>query len=107
VKVLAARLDGADAKALRATMDQMKDKLSSAVIVLAAVNDNKVQLAAGVTKDNIGQVKAGDLVNAVGAHIGAKGGGKPDMAMAGGGDSAKLDEALATVVSWVSQKLGA
>lgn len=105
VKVLAARLDGADAKALRATMDQMKDKLSSAVIVLAAVNDDKVQLAAGVTKDQTGRIKAGDLVNAVGAQIGAKGGGKPDMAMAGGGDSAKLDEALATVVGWVTQKL--
>jgi alanyl-tRNA synthetase len=106
IKVLAARLDGADAKALRATMDQMKDKLASAVIVLAAVNDNKVQLAAGVTKDQIGRIKAGDVVNAVGVHIGAKGGGKPDMAMAGGGDDTKLDDALATLVPWVTQKLG-
>lgn len=106
VKVLAARLDGVDAKSLRTTMDQMKDKLGSAVIVLAAVNDNKVQLAAGVTKDQLANVKAGDVVNAVGVHIGAKGGGKPDMAMAGGGDSAKLDEALASLVGWVSDKLG-
>ncbi|MBU2863750.1 alanine--tRNA ligase [Reinekea forsetii] len=106
VKVLAARLDGVDAKSLRTTMDQMKDKLGSAIIVLAAVNDNKVQLAAGVTKDQISQVKAGDVVNAIGAPIGAKGGGKPDMAMAGGGDSAKLDEALASLVDWVRTKLG-
>ena len=104
IKVLAAQLDGTDGKALRATMDQMKDKLQSAVIVLAAVNDSKVQLAAGVTKNLIRQYKAGDLVKTIGAVIGAKGGGKPEMAMAGGGDAAKLDSALAQVADWVRQQ---
>lgn len=105
VKVLAARLDGVDAKALRTTMDQMKDKLKSAVILLAAVNGDKVQLAAGVTKDQISKIKAGDLVREAGAKMGAKGGGKPDMAMAGGGDVALLAEALDFAIEFAQQKL--
>jgi alanyl-tRNA synthetase len=106
IKVLAATLDGADATALRETMDKLKDKLKSAAIVLAAVNEGKVSLAAGVTADVITRIKAGDLVNHVAAQVGGKGGGKPDLAMAGGTDAAKLPEALASVTGWVSQKLG-
>ena len=90
IKVLAARLDGADAKALRDTMDKLKDKLKTAAIVLAAVDGAKVQLAAGVTADSMGKVKAGELVNFVAQQVGGKGGGKPDMAMAGGTDASKL-----------------
>ncbi|MFZ2909806.1 MAG: alanine--tRNA ligase, partial [Candidatus Desulfobacillus denitrificans] len=90
LKVLAARLDGADAKALRETMDQLKNKLKSAAIVLAAVDGGKVQLAAGVTADAIGRIKAGELVNFVARQVGGKGGGKPDLAMAGGSDAAAL-----------------
>jgi alanyl-tRNA synthetase len=87
VKVLAANLEGADANALRETMDKLKDKLKSAAIVLASVNDGKVSLAAGVTSDLISKLKAGDLVNHVASQVGGKGGGKPDMAMAGGTDA--------------------
>ncbi|GGX61782.1 alanine--tRNA ligase [Saccharospirillum salsuginis] len=105
VKVLAAELEGADAKTLRTTMDQLKDKLQSAVIVLAAVNDGKVQLAAGVTKDQTAKVKAGELVNFVAGQVGGKGGGKPDMAMAGGSEPGKLGEALASVQGWAEDKL--
>jgi len=105
LKVLAARLDGADAKALRETMDKLKDKLKTAAIVLAAVDGDKVQLAAGVTQDSIGKVKAGELVNFVAGQVGGKGGGKPDMAMAGGTDASRLPEALASVAGWVAQKL--
>src|SRR5690606_3608554 len=93
-KVLAATLQGADAKTLRDTMDKLKDKLKSAVIVLAAVDGDKVQLAAGVTADNVGKVKAGELVNFVAQQVGGKGGGKPDMAMAGGTDASGLPKAL-------------
>ena len=105
VKVLAATLDGADANALRETMDKLKDKLKSAAIVLASVNDGKVSLAAGVTQDLIAKLKAGDLVNHVASQVGGKGGGKPDMAMAGGTDASQLPQALASVESWVAQKL--
>jgi alanyl-tRNA synthetase len=87
IKVLAAVLEGADAKTLRETMDKLKDKLKTAAIVLAAVDGGKVQLAAGVTADSIGKVKAGELVNFVAQQVGGKGGGKPDMAMAGGTES--------------------
>src|SRR5690606_20383643 len=83
IKVLVAALPGADAKALRDTMDKLKDKLKTAAIVLAAVDGNKVQLAAGVTADSVGRLKAGELVNFVAQQVGGKGGGKPDMAMAG------------------------
>ena len=105
LKVLAARLDGADAKTLRETLDKLKDKLKTAVIVLATVEGGRVQLAAGVTADSIGKVKAGDLVNFVAQQVGGKGGGKPDMAMAGGTDPAKLGAALASVRDWVAQRV--
>ncbi len=105
VKVLAAMLQGADAKALRETMDKLKDKLKSAAIVLAAVEGGKVQLAAGVTADQMGKVKAGELVNFVAQQVGGKGGGKPDMAMAGGTDAGGLPKALASVQAWVRAKL--
>ncbi|MDP8566888.1 alanine--tRNA ligase [Methylophilus aquaticus] len=105
VKVLAATLEGADANTLRETMDKLKDKLKSAVIVLASVADGKVSLAAGVTADLIAKVKAGELVNHVAGQVGGKGGGKPDMAMAGGTDASKLPQALTGVAEWVGQKL--
>ena len=105
VKVLAAILEGADANALRETMDKLKDKLKSAAIVLASVSDGKVSLAAGVTPDVIAKLKAGDLVNHVASQVGGKGGGKPDMAMAGGTDPSQLPQALASVQAWVQQKL--
>jgi alanyl-tRNA synthetase len=105
LKVLAAQLDGADAKALRETMDKLKDKLKTAAIVLAAVDGDKVQLAAGVTADSVGMLKAGELVNFVAQQVGGKGGGKPDMAMAGGTDASKLGAALASVQGWVSERI--
>ncbi|MFD0929627.1 alanine--tRNA ligase [Methylophilus glucosoxydans] len=105
VKVLAAALDGADANALRETMDKLKDKLKSAVIVLASVAESKVSLAAGVTADLTGKVKAGELVNHVAGQVGGKGGGKPDMAMAGGTEPANLPQALASVQAWAEAKL--
>jgi alanyl-tRNA synthetase len=105
VKVLAARLDGGDAKALRDTVDQLKQKLGTAAVVLATVNGDKVNLAAGVTRDAIGRLKAGDLVNHVAVQVGGKGGGRPDMAMAGGNDPAALDGALASVKEWVRSKV--
>jgi len=105
VKVLAAKLEGADAKTLRDTMDKLKDKLGAAVIVLAAVDGDKVQLAAGVTKAETAKVKAGELVNFVAQQVGGKGGGKPDMAMAGGTDAAAVPAALASVQAWVAERL--
>jgi alanyl-tRNA synthetase len=104
IKVLAARLDGADAKTLRDTMDKLKDKLKTAAIVLAAVDGAKVQIAAGVTADSMGKVKAGELVNFVAQQVGGKGGGKPDMAMAGGTDPTKLTGALQSVQAWVAER---
>ncbi len=104
IKVLAARLEGADPKTLRDTMDKLKDKLKTAAIVLAAVDGNKVQIAAGVTADSIAKLKAGDLVNFVAQQVGGKGGGKPDMAMAGGTDASKLGAALESVKDWVAQR---
>lgn len=106
VKVLAATLEGADANTLRETMDKLKDKLKSAAIVLASAQDGKVSLAAGVTADLIAKVKAGELVNHVAGQVGGKGGGKPDMAMAGGTDASQLPKALASVEAWVAAKLG-
>lgn len=105
VKVLAARLEGADAKTLRETMDKLKDKLGAAVVVLAAVDGDKVQLAAGVTKAETAKVKAGELVNFVAQQVGGKGGGKPDMAMAGGTDAGAVPAALASVQAWVAERL--
>jgi alanyl-tRNA synthetase len=105
IKVLAARLEGADAKTLRETMDKLKDKLKTAVIVLAAVDGDKVQIAAGVTADSTGKVKAGELVNFVAQQVGGKGGGKADMAMAGGTDASKLPDALSSVLAWVRERV--
>ena len=105
LKVLAATLEGADAATLRTTMDQLKNKLKTAAIVLAAVDGGKVQLAAGVTADSTGKVKAGELVNFVAQQVGGKGGGKPDLAMAGGTDAAALPAALAGVSAWVAERV--
>ena len=104
LKVLAARLEGADARTLRDTMDKLKDKLKTAVIVLAAVDGGKVQIAAGVTNDATSRVKAGELVNFVASQVGGKGGGKADMAMAGGTDATHLDAALKSVQPWVAER---
>ncbi|NQW93379.1 MAG: alanine--tRNA ligase, partial [Polaromonas sp.] len=105
IKVLAAKLEGADAKTLRDTMDKLKDKLKTAVIVLAAIDGDKVQIAAGVTADSVGKVKAGELVNFVAQQVGGKGGGKADMAMAGGTDASKLPDALKSVQAWVTERV--
>jgi alanyl-tRNA synthetase len=105
VKVLAAKLDGTDAAVLRETMDKLKDKLKSAVILLAAVSDGKVSLIAGVTADATAKVKAGELVNFVAQQVGGKGGGRPDMAQAGGTQPEHLAKALASVPDWVKAKL--
>jgi alanyl-tRNA synthetase len=105
IQVLATVLQGADANSLRETMDKLKDKLKSAAIVLASVNADKITLVAGVTNDLISTIKAGDLVNHVATQVGGKGGGKPDLAMAGGSDVSKLDAALQSVPQWVSGKL--
>jgi len=104
-KVLAVTLDGADVKALRETMDKLKDRLKSAAIVLSSVADGKVTLIAGVTADLTAKVKAGELVNHVAQQIGGKGGGRPDMAQAGGTDPAGLPAALKSVAAWVGQRL--
>jgi alanyl-tRNA synthetase len=104
-KILAVALDGADVKALRETMDKLKDKLKSAAIVLGSVTDGRVTLIAGVTSDLTARVKAGDLVNHVAQQVGGKGGGRPDMAQAGGTDPAALPAALKTVEEWVAQRL--
>jgi alanyl-tRNA synthetase len=104
LKVLAAVLEGADAKTLRETLDKLKDKLKTAAIVLAVVDGGKVQLAAGVTADSTAKVKAGELVNFVAQQVGGKGGGKPDLAMAGGTDAAALPAALASVAAWVAER---
>jgi alanyl-tRNA synthetase len=104
-KVLVATLDGADAKTLRETMDKLKDRLKSAAIVLGAVHDGKVALIAGVTADLTSKLKAGELVNYVAQQVGGKGGGRPDMAQAGGTDPAGLPSALQSVKSWVEQRV--
>ena len=105
IKVVAARLEGADAKSLRETLDKLKDKLKTAAIVLAAVQDGKVQIAAGITADQVGRLKAGELVNFVAQQVGGKGGGKADMAMAGGTDPSQLTPALDSVQAWVAERL--
>jgi alanyl-tRNA synthetase len=104
-KVLAATLEGADAKTLRETMDKLKDRLKSAAIVLGAVNDGKVTLIAGVTDDLTAKVKAGELVNYVAQQVGGKGGGRADMAQAGGTEPAKLPHALESVKNWVQERV--
>ena len=105
VKVLVACLEGLDAKALRETMDNLKSKLGSAVIVLAVIGAEKAQLCAGVTKDLVGRIKAGELVNFVAAQAGGKGGGKPDMAMAGAGNTAAVPAALESAKAWIAERL--
>lgn len=106
IKVLALNLEGADAKSLRETADQFKNKLGSAVVLLATVEDDKVALIAGVTQDATSKVKAGDLMGFVAGQLGGKGGGRPDMAQGGGTNVAGLDAALASVVPWVKTQLG-
>jgi len=105
IKVLVARMDGADAKTLRGAVDRFKDKLQSAIVVLGSVDGGKVHLAAGVTKDNIGKFRAGDLIKSVAEQVGGKGGGRPDFAQAGGNDAGALDEALASVAPWIEEHL--
>lgn len=105
VKVMAAALEGADAKTLRETLDKLKEKLKSAAIVLAAVEGGKVSLVAGVTPDLTAKVKAGELVNFVAGQVGGKGGGKPDMAQAGGTNPAGLPKALQSVAGWVGERV--
>lgn len=105
LKVLAHKIEGADVKSLRDTLDQLKNKLGSAAIVLGTSNGDKVNLIAGVTKDQTSRIKAGDLVNAVAVQVGGKGGGRPDMAQAGGSDPGALDAALQSVPDWVRENL--
>ncbi|MES9981202.1 MAG: DHHA1 domain-containing protein, partial [Candidatus Thiodiazotropha sp. 6PLUC5] len=106
VQVLAANLEGTDPKSLRETMDQLKNKLGSAVILLTAVAGGKVSLVAGVTKDLTGEMKAGDLVKLAAEQVGGKGGGRPDMAQAGGSNPDAIPQALALVEPWVKERLG-
>jgi alanyl-tRNA synthetase len=105
VKVLAARLDGVEPKSLRDTLDQLKNKLGSAVILLAAVNGEKVNLIAGVTKDLTDRCRAGDLVKLAAEQVGGKGGGRPDMAQAGGSDPSGVPKALELAAGWVGERL--
>jgi len=105
IRVLAARQDGLDGKALLALVDQLKNKLGSAVILLGGVQDDKVVLVAGVTQDLTSRLKAGDLMRQAAAAVGGKGGGRPDMAQGGGTDAAKLDEALALALPFAQQAL--
>ena len=105
IKVLAARLDGAEAKTLRDTVDQLKNRLGAAAVVLATVAGDKVSLVAGVSKDQTGRIKAGDLVSTVARQVGGRGGGRPDMAQAGGDQPENLDAALASVPDWVRAHL--
>ena len=105
VKILIADLDGAESKALRGMMDELKNKIGSGIILLGTASDGKVGLIAGVTKDLTGQVKAGDLVNAAAQHVGGKGGGRPDMAQAGGSQPEHLTLALDAAKAWLTDKL--
>jgi alanyl-tRNA synthetase len=106
IKVLATRMDGADARTLRDAVDRFKDQLQSAVVVVGAVDDGKVRLAAGVTKDNTDRIRAGDLIKPVAEQVGGKGGGRPDFAQAGGNNPEALDQALNSVPDWVATQLG-
>ncbi|MDZ4158336.1 MAG: DHHA1 domain-containing protein, partial [Anaerolineaceae bacterium] len=105
VKVLAVRLDGIDPKSMREMVDQLRNKLGSSAVVLATVAEGKVSLIAGVSPDQTSRIKAGDLVNQVASKVGGKGGGRPDMAQAGGNDPTHLDEALSAIPKWVEQQL--
>ena len=106
IKVVASRVDGVDAKAMRDAIDRVKDKLQNAVVVMGSVDNGKVRLAAGVTKNNIDKIRAGDLINFVAEQVGGKGGGRPDFAQAGGSNPDGLDAALASVHGWVSEQIG-
>jgi alanyl-tRNA synthetase len=106
VKVMAVRMDGADAKTLRAAVDKFKDKLQSGIVVIGSVSGDKVHIAAGVTKDNTDKIRAGDLIKPVAEQIGGKGGGRPDFAQAGGTKVEALDQALESVAVWVAEQLG-
>lgn len=105
VKVIAAKLDGVEGNDLRTLMDQLKDKLGSGIVLLGSANGDKVSLIAGVTADLTGKVKAGELVNFVATQVGGKGGGRPDMAQAGGTQPANLPAAVDSVLAWVEGKL--
>ncbi len=105
IKVLAARIDGADAKTLRDAVDRYKDKLGSAIVVLGSVDNGVVRLAAGVTKDNTDRIRAGDLIKPIAEQVGGKGGGRPDFAQAGGNNPEALDAALSSVSAWVAEQL--
>jgi alanyl-tRNA synthetase len=104
-KLLVQKLDGADAAALREAMDRLKDKLAPAVIVLGTVEDDKAKIVVGVTRELTDRLKAGELANFVASQVGGKGGGRPDLAQAGGPDGAALPAALATVKAWVAERL--
>jgi alanyl-tRNA synthetase len=105
IKVLVSRMDGVDAKSMRDAVDRAKDKLQNAIVVFASVDEGKVRLAVGVTKNNVDRIKAGDLIKPVAEQVGGKGGGRPDFAQAGGTDPSKLDQALKSVPSWVAEQL--
>ena len=105
VKLLVSRMDGIDAKSMRDAVDRAKDKLQNAIVVFASVDDGKVRLAAGVTKNNTDRIKAGDLIRPLAEQVGGKGGGRPDFAQAGGSDASKLDAALESVADWVAKEL--
>ncbi len=106
LNVLATRMDGADAKTLRDAVDRFKDKFGSAVVVLGSVENGKVRLAAGVTKDAVDWIRAGDVIKTVAEQVGGKGGGRPDFAQAGGSNPDALDAALDSVPGWVAEQLG-
>ena len=105
ISIVAKSIDTADPKSLRDAVDQLKNKLGTAVLILATVNESKVSLVAGVTDDTTNRIKAGDLVNFVAEQVGGRGGGRPDMAQAGGDDPKKLESALAKVPDWVRSQL--
>jgi len=105
LKVLAAKIDGADPKALRETVDRLKTRLGSAAVVLATVNAGKVALVAGVTKDCTDRIEAGTLANHVARQVGGRGGGRPDLAQAGGNDPSRVDQAIGSVQGWVREQL--
>ena len=105
IKLLVSRMDGIDAKSMRDAVDRAKDKLQNAIVVFASVDDGKVRLAAGVTKNNTDRIKAGDLIRPLAEQVGGKGGGRPDFAQAGGTDVSKLDAALKSVAGWVAEQL--
>jgi alanyl-tRNA synthetase len=105
VNVLSTIIEGVDVKALRDTMDQLKSKLGTAVIALSTINEGKISIITGVTSDTTGRIKAGDLVNFIAEQVGGKGGGRPDLAQAGGSDAAALPKAMSSVNDWVASQL--